>query len=287
MNAKHAKFHSPDELLSLAESLLSSEDSSYSRAVVLEAITALEAYVEQVIFDLLKEKFDPLLVAWLKDRTKMDFDSRLSVLVPLATEKSFTKSSDLWSRYKAAKQIRNQVTHSGRQVSRIEAQEVLSTVYDWLSYLASTAEVDVVLLDLKRYIESGEAYKNHSGVDSVDKHMSIAERMVFDYFTNIDSVVCLKNVVMGKEDNELFEIDFILEIGNRKIAIEVKTASKNPKHLDHFFDRAIDRMRTAIYRFNFDEAVVVLLLHGEIPQKYQTMEKRANEKITILPVFLP
>lgn len=51
---------------------------------MLEAITALEAYVERTIFGLLEVTMDPQLVHWLAERTRMDFDARLGVLTPVA-----------------------------------------------------------------------------------------------------------------------------------------------------------------------------------------------------------
>jgi hypothetical protein len=53
-------------------------------AVALEAITALEVFVDRGVFSLLEEQVDPLLVRWLKQRTRTDFESRLSVLAPVA-----------------------------------------------------------------------------------------------------------------------------------------------------------------------------------------------------------
>ncbi len=79
MTIPTADLHTPEELLDNAETLLASSNPKMMRAVVLEAITALEAYVQSVVFSALGTKLDSLLVQWLEDKTKMDFDSRLSV----------------------------------------------------------------------------------------------------------------------------------------------------------------------------------------------------------------
>lgn len=151
--SESARFHSPDELLATARALLASGDESVMRACVLEAITALEAMVGATVFPLLRKKLPEDLVVWLDERTKMDFDTRLSVLIPVATGKSIEKDSDLWRRYKSAKQIRNQVTHLGRIVTVSEAKEVLSTVEDWLNFLGSMAEVNLSMEALKEFLE--------------------------------------------------------------------------------------------------------------------------------------
>lgn len=111
-------FHSPSDLLSGAESLLATNDPHFNRAAVLEAVSALEAYVGTVIFDALENNFDASLVNLLKAKTKMDFDSRMSILVPLATGQTVDKSGQLWQDYKECKKIRNNVTHLGSHVTR-------------------------------------------------------------------------------------------------------------------------------------------------------------------------
>ena len=126
------------------------------RAAVLEAITALEAFVQSTVFASLNGKIDPLLIQWLEHKTKMDFDSRLSVLTPIAVGRSVDKSSTLWSDYKKAKGIRNKVTHSGVKVSAKDARFVIDTVYNWLAYLGSTLEIEVALMGLKRISSKGK-----------------------------------------------------------------------------------------------------------------------------------
>ena len=149
-----ADLHTPDELLAAADSLLASGDPLVSRAAVLEAITALEAFVHKTVFGLLERTYDPLLVTWLKARTQSDFESRLFVLTPVALGRPVDKASALWKDYAEAKAIRKKVTHTGKKVSQAEAAFVLATVRSWLAYLGSTAEVALALDGLKTYIES-------------------------------------------------------------------------------------------------------------------------------------
>lgn len=84
-NEPAADLHSPEELLATAEALVALGDPQMYRAAVLEAITALESCVALTVFERLELLLDPLLVQWLRDHTRMDFDSRLSVLTPVAT----------------------------------------------------------------------------------------------------------------------------------------------------------------------------------------------------------
>lgn len=115
--ASSADLHSSEELLATAEALLALADPQMYRAAVLEAITALESYVSGTVFEQLALLMDPLLVKWLRDRTRMDFDSRLSVLAPVATGRPVDTASGLWQDYKTAKTIRNSVTHTPERAS--------------------------------------------------------------------------------------------------------------------------------------------------------------------------
>ena len=284
MTEGSAAFHTPEELLAGAQSLLDSHDPGFARAAILEAITALEAYVGQVVFRLLESKLDPLLVKWLRERTKLDFDARLSVLVPLATERSVIKGSDLWSRYKRAKQIRNEVTHSGRQVTFSEAEEVVETIFDWLSYLGSAAELDVLLLNLKKHIEFSSDWKN---IDSTDHRniWEIYEARILEYFEKV-RFSDVERRVQVKVGNSLFEIDFVARIGSRRVAIEIRSASVDPGQLDTRLELATRAVRRLLLASIVDSGVVVLLFRGALPEKYRKMEKRDDGRVTILPVLI-
>jgi len=148
--------HTPDELLAGARRLMETADPVVLRAAVLESITALEAFVHQRVFAGIREGLDPLLVTWLEEKTRKDFDSRLKVLTPIATGLPINQQAQLWSRYKRAKSLRNAVTLSGRNVSPTKAHEVLQTVHGWLAFLACSAEVDAALAVFKREVEAGK-----------------------------------------------------------------------------------------------------------------------------------
>jgi hypothetical protein len=213
-----AELHTPEELLTGAEALLMSTDQQLTRAVdrqlmravVLEAITALEAFVRDRVFSLLQEQLDPLLVRWLESKTRTDFDSRLGVLTPVALGRPVDRESRLWNDYQRAKQIRNKITHIGRRVSREEAQFVVRTVYDWLSYLGSTVEVELALQGLKMFVETSTVRIE----DEIE-----GSRLVQDYFSRTKAA--LSRVQPRLQDSQVSNPDLILKFGDYTILVEI------------------------------------------------------------------
>src|SRR5438128_5249430 len=131
---KAARLHTPEELLAGAESLLASRDTLLYRSAVLEAISALEFFVQKTVFTLLEQTTDQRLVDWIRKQSENRFDDRLGILLPIASGRLINKNSDLWQRYKTSKAIRNKVTHEGKAVSLAEARTAVQTVYDWLAF---------------------------------------------------------------------------------------------------------------------------------------------------------
>jgi len=146
--------HSPAELLVAAHMLVDAGDVQLLRPAVLEAMTCLESYVKDVVFKALNSKLDALLVKWLEDKTRMDFDTRLQLLTPIATGHPITTQSNLWEHYKKAREIRNKVAHTGKRISREDASFVLHCVEDWLAYLVSSVGIELSLRRLKHHVES-------------------------------------------------------------------------------------------------------------------------------------
>lgn len=130
----------PAELLETAEKLFSAEDSNMYRAAVLEAITALEANVKNIAFSALKDRVGSDLAKWLEEKTRMDFETRLGLFIPIATGLKIDKKDKLWNDYKKSKEIRNKVTHAGKKVTRSQARSVIDTVYEWIEYLNQAQE---------------------------------------------------------------------------------------------------------------------------------------------------
>lgn len=153
---------SPDEiaftaaqLLRNAEHLLESGDPMTVRASVFEAVTALEAYVSELVFSHLPQKVGDSLSKWLEEKTRMDFDTRLAVLIPIATGLPVDKKARLWDEYKKAKEVRNRIAHTGRSVPQAQARKVIDTVYEWLNYLGSASVVPAEMTDSRTYERLG------------------------------------------------------------------------------------------------------------------------------------
>ncbi len=206
---KKPQQHTPSELLETAQKLLDSRKPELYRAAILGAITALEGLVHVTVFGALESQFDPLFVDWLRDKTRFDFDSRLSPLTQVATGLPISKNSKLWNRYKKAKELRNQVTHSGRKVTLEEAKTVLSTIFEWMDYIQqssrqnsvranrlvkaeffeSWAQLEQLLyssLDLARNTHGGK-YDKVSAVNALLKQNIIDSQTaeLISYFTNL------------------------------------------------------------------------------------------------------
>lgn len=130
----------PAELLETAEKLFSAADQNMYRAAILEAITALEANVRDKAFPALQNRVGSDLTKWLEEKTRMDFETRLGLFIPIATGLKVDKKDKLWNDYKKSKEIRNKVTHSGRRVTRVQARFVIDTVYEWIEYLNQAQE---------------------------------------------------------------------------------------------------------------------------------------------------
>jgi hypothetical protein len=210
-NMPIADLHAPDELLAHAIAMQGANDETLHRAAILESLAALETLVHNVVFKSLEAKFGSGFAKWLEDKTKTDFDSRLSVLVPLAADLAVDTSADLWRRYKTAKEIRNKVAHRGKRASRQNVDEVIQTVREWISYLGSTIELDTALLKLKHWVESGNALRISSEAD--------ANRVVSDFFKS-HSAAELDYQVAAHKGRSKLKADLILDFGPTKVIVE-------------------------------------------------------------------
>lgn len=269
--SESARFHSPDELLATARSLFASGDESVMRACVLEAITALEAMIGATVFPLLNKKLPEELVAWLDERTRMDFDARLSILTPVATGKSVKKDSDLWRRYKSAKQIRNQVTHLGRAVTLNEAQEVLSTVEAWLNFLGLTAEVNLSMEALKEFLERR--------CDSTTTEREVLW-MIADYYRSASGARVMREFHFPGG----FRPDAVLEFGGESVIIEIKVI-RNPKQAMSAMQDALSQARLYL---NFEGvskiAVFVVFVGVEVLDQYRSVTTALDGRVAVIGI---
>lgn len=277
-NDENIKLHSPEELLAVADSLLTSKKNELMRAVVLEAITALEAYVHEVVFKKLEQKLSPDLVELLKVKTKMDFDSRLSVLVSTATDVQIDKGGELWQDYKKSKKIRNKVTHSGKVVTFDEAKFVLNTVYKWLTYLGSTAEVDIALIGLRNYLKDNtNLFWKNNGLSEANIQRSIVE-----YFSKIKPTKLTLENIKTHPDGFKIRADIALEFGEHNVVIEIKRLQKD---FSYTLKAAVLQLERALGAYsNKHRGVVVIYTMGDIPEYYKKIRTIENSRISVVAV---
>lgn len=257
-----AELHTPDELLANAKAMYDSGDEKLFRGAILESITALEAFVHRTVFISLQVKLDPLLVTWLEEKTRMDFDSRLSVLAPVATGLPINKSSDLWVAYKKAKDIRNKVVHSGRKVTANDVAMVMETVRVWLSYLASTVELETALLDLKRWVEE-------KTVLSIQNEAQ-ATQLVVQFFqqTKAASATLEAEIIAGGHRRRA---DLVLDFGPRKVLVETRFA-RDVKNFRNVINDAVSQADMLRKAANIQQACVIVFVKRatvSIPSKVE------------------
>ena len=264
--------HTPEELLDGAEVLYASANPKMMRAAVLESITALEAFLYKTVFSALKEKLDPLLVKWLEDKTRMDFESRLSVLAPVAIGRPIDKKSRLWQDYKKSKAMRNKITHSGRRVSQSEARFVIDTVYHWLAYLGSTVELEVALMCLKRYIEEARIPIQRE-TDAI--------RIIHEYFQTTKAVSGTAEVWITHGARRLVA-DSILEFGSYKVLIETKFS--RGRSTVTIVEQAIEQLSLLMHAANMDHGTVVIFQKGEIQLGFEAVRKYRDGSIYVVVI---
>lgn len=127
--------HTVEELLSQADTL---HEAGHFRAAVMEAITALEERVNDVVFAHLEHQkgLPDHLIKWIREKTKMKFEERLHPIGEFALGRQISKSESLWSNYKKAKKIRNDVSHTAKKISASSSKFVIDTVREWLHFLS-------------------------------------------------------------------------------------------------------------------------------------------------------
>jgi uncharacterized protein len=263
-----ADLHTPEELLHSAQALLDTGDNQLMRAVVLEANAALETFVKRTVFGALRGKMDERLVKLLEDKTKMDLDNRLNPLASIATGQNVTSGGALWENYKKARNIRNEVVHNGRKVAIDDAQFVLSTVYEWLAFLGSTAEVEVALLGLKARFEKSPVI--------IDNELD-ATRIILDYFQSTKAATGTLEVMLSRGHRA----DLILQFGKFTVLIETKFITDSI-NLDSILENAIRQVSQMLNQSAISRGVIVLFHRGPIPEVYASSRTFDDGKVLMV-----
>lgn len=273
-DASELELHSPEELLYFADRMLKSGDENLMRAVVMESITALEAFVQKTVFAVLKGTMDPLLVKWMEEKTKMDFDSRLSVLAPVALGRPIDKASVLWNRYVEAKRIRNSVSHSGRRIPFEKAKRVYETAYEWLAYLGSTIEVDLAMLRFKSRVETGQSY-------IVDE--ATATAAVKSFFTSKKAA----EVIVQPHLLESLRADLVLKYGSHTVIVETKYFRAADVLAEKRVIDALENTERMLSGSQFERAAVLLFTQQTLPHPWGGLRKLHEGRISTLGIQLP
>jgi hypothetical protein len=229
-----AILHTPGELLETARELLDSGNRKLYRGAILEALASLESFVQITIFPSLRERFSAEFSTWLEGKTLMDFDSRLSVLAPIATGVPVDKASALWSKYKVTRQIRKGVVHGRHKVTKEQTQAVIDMAAEWMAYLGSTIELENALLELKQWVESQVSSPVRSEKDGV--------QLIVEFFSRTKATKSLieqRFQVIGIA----IQADAVLDFGAKKVLIETKLIRGKRK-----LRSLIDASRTQINR---------------------------------------
>ena len=269
-----AELHSPEELLATAEALLALADPQMYRAAVLEATTALEAYVSGAVFERLELLLDPLLVRWLRDKTRSDFDTRLTVLSPVATGRAVDTTSALWKDYKAARQIRNRVAHAGARVTYEKAAFVLTTVRHWMAFIGSTAELTITLDGLRRYVETARVPVR----DERD-----AGSLVQRYFAKSP-----RDMVVTREAHDRGQVfDFILQFSDQRVAVEVKVLLPNVDDVEVGIRDFTEGFAGIVRAGQFSRGALVVFTRSVPPEAYRVARVVEDGDLSVVVIHAP
>lgn len=233
---------SPAELLETAEKLFAAGETNMYRAAVLEAITALETSVRALAFAALKIRVGDQLCVWLEEKTRMDFDTRLGLFIPLATGLNVDKKDRLWNDYKKAKEIRNRITHAGTKVYRPQARFVIDTVYEWIEYLKQAQETQqrrdgqerTQIETLGRFIQASARLERviYSAIKKANPFEELHPRRVYP----VEELYRLALI----DESTLRELNSLRSLRNRVVHAppddEVPVTEANVKRLDRIVD---------------------------------------------------
>lgn len=270
-----ANLHTPEELLESANELFLTQNPKMMRAATLEAITALEAYVQAKIFPALSAKFGGRFSEWLENKTRMDFDSRLEIITPIAIDLPVNTDTNLWSDYKKARKIRHSIIHNGKKVSQGEAKFVIDTVYKWIAYLSSTVGLELALRELKAYIEH-----NHIQINREDVAISI----IADYFAKFSIANNIEKdaAIIPNDSGSLIPIDLVLQIGPQQIVVETKF-SRNLS-IRSLVKRGVEQVLYYAKHVGVTQAALIIFEKGEIESEFNKVLKFEDGRVYVVVI---
>lgn len=271
--------HTPEELLENAESFINQKTPQSYRAAILEAVVALEAYVEAVVFPALKLSYSEKYVEWLEKKTAMDFDGRLEYLVPLATGRAIditiSPLNAYWNEYKDIRSLRHKIVHKGKKATESDARKAIDVVYKWLSYLGSSIELEVALSQLKKSLES----KNQQIAHEAD-----AIKLVDEFFSK--SKASTNHLEMIKSDGITnYGIDLLLKFGLHHVTIETKFARQ--KSLPELVNSSIKQVTRLSRLAGSPESAVIIFHRDLVSSDYDKVLKSPDGDVLVVVIKIP
>lgn len=268
------QINTPDELLAIAERYFASNDPTMMRAAVLEAMAALETFVQKKVFAALEGKLDPLLRKWLEEKTKMDFDSRLRVLAPVAMGRPVDTRDKLWQNYQEARGIRNRVTHAGIRVTQERARFVIDTVYRWLAFLGSSVELQVALVGLRDYFDRRQHLPIRNANDAVN--------VIIQYFSKARAaqITAQPNLPLAGQPRP----DVTLTFGPYRVVIEAKFAQQ--RAIEQVISEALSQLRSLLLKLEATIGAVVIFYTGDLSDMYKDIRVLDEGRLYVLVIRL-
>jgi hypothetical protein len=259
----------PEDLLRNAKYLLDLRQQETIRSVILESMTALEVYIHNKVFQVLDLECDKIFVKWLKEKTNLNFDDRLGYVTPLALDEDIEafRQSDLWRRYKIARELRNAVTHKGIEVSFEEANKVYQTVYDWLAYLESSIGLELSLNEFKLKILDSRRFS----IDNYLQHLTT-------FFFSSKAGFNLRTFNEVSYPTEL-TFEWGLKFGQIVVSLGTITAEGTINDFNRLVETVIEETRIKLDSPNIDKAAIILFYNGEIPESYEFVRHFEERRI--------
>lgn len=264
----------PEDLLENAKYLLELRQQKAIRSVILESMTALEVYIHNKVFQILEIEYDRVFAKWLKDKTNLNFDDRLGYVTPFALDEDIEafRQSDLWRRYKIARELRNDVTHKGIDVSYEDANNVYKTVYDWLAYLESSVGLELSLYEFKQKIL-------HSGRFSIDSYLQHLTTFFFSSKVGFN----LKSYNQINYPTDL-TFDWGLKFGQIVVSLGTLTAEGTINDFNSLIERVIEETKIKLDNPNIDKAALIIFYNGEIPETFEFVRHYEDRKIYFVAI---
>lgn len=272
---KPAELLGPEDLLENARYLLELREQKTIRSVILESMTALEVYVHNKVFKILEIKYDPAFVKWLKERTDFNFDDRLGNITPFALNEDVSafRASDLWRRYKNARELRNDVTHKGIEVSFENAEEVYKTVYDWLAYLESSVGLELSLNEFKQIIIE------RSEITSVNDYFDLLSEFYLRSRAGFD----IRSITQMEYPIEL-AFEWGLKFGQIIVSLDTKMSSGTMNDFNYLVETVIGQTRIKLENPDIDKAAIIIFHRGELPESFEFVRHFEEGRIYIVAI---